>query len=192
MADHYVKHCKSFTISFKRQAIGVINELMKSGLSFHQATDHLQIHHWYYARWKKTMQTVENLIKKDEVLPFSIGEHISKLHPGRQSSLTAIKNALSHSIFELHEQGLQVNTPTVWKEASRLSSNFKNKTCKGKIRSVQNFIQSIGMSHRMSTHVAQKDHKETEEESHHFILMMRNKVAGMDPDYVVNMDQTSI
>jgi hypothetical protein len=46
----------------------------------------------------------------------------------------------------------------------------------------------------VSTHVAQKDHKETEEESHHFILMMRDKVAvaGMDPDYVINMDQTSI
>jgi hypothetical protein len=40
---------------------------MKSGLSIRQATDRLQIHHWYYARWKKTMQTADNLIKNDEV-----------------------------------------------------------------------------------------------------------------------------
>ena len=31
-----------------------------------------------------------------------------------------------------------------------------------------------------------------EEESQHFILMMRNKVMGMDLDYVINMDQTPI
>jgi hypothetical protein len=68
-----------------------------------------------------------------------------------------------------------------------LSIDFKNKTYTGKIRSMQRFIKSIGMSHRLSTHVAQKDHKETEEESHHFILMIRNKVAGMDPDYVMNI-----
>ena len=73
-----------------------------------------------------------------------------------------------------------------------MSSEFKNKTYTGKIRSVQRVIKSIGMSHRVSTHIAQKDHKETEEESHHFILMMRNKVVGMDPDYVINMDQTPI
>jgi len=54
------------------------------------------------------------------------------------------------------------------------------------------FIKSIGMSHMVSTHIAPKDHKETEEESHHFIPMMRNKVAGMDPDCVINMDQTPI
>lgn len=41
----------------------------------------------------------------------------------------------------------------------------------------------------MLTHVAQKDHKDTEEKSCHFIHMMRNKVAGMDLDDVFNMHQ---
>lgn len=41
----------------------------------------------------------------------------------------------------------------------------------------------------MLTHIAQKDHKHTEEESGHFIHMMRKKVAGMNPDDVFNMDQ---
>ena len=73
-----------------------------------------------------------------------------------------------------------------------MSINFKNKTYTGKIRSVQRFIKSIGMSHTVSTQIAQKDHKETEEKSHPFIRMMWNKVSGMDPDYVVNKDSHTI
>jgi hypothetical protein len=53
-------------------------------------------------------------------------------------------------------------------------------------------LKKIGLSHRVPTHVTQKDHKEKEEEYHYFILIMRNKIAGMDPDDVINMDQTSI
>jgi hypothetical protein len=40
----------------------------------------------------------------------------------------------------------------------------------------------------VSTHVAQNNDKETEEESHYFILMTRNKFAGMDLDDVINID----
>ena len=116
-----------------------------------------------------SVKTVDDLLQKDDLLPFNIGGDIKKLHPGRKSSLTTIKSELSCSIFELHEQGLHVNTHTVQKEASRLSSNFKNKTSTAKIRSVQRFIKSIGLCHRVSTHVAQKDHKEMEKESQHFI-----------------------
>jgi hypothetical protein len=97
-----------FRTRFKQHAFGVNNELMKSRLSICQAMDCLQIYHWYYAWWKKTTQTVDNLTEKDEVLPltFSIGGNIKKLHRGHPSSLAAIKSDLSCSIFELHEQGL--------------------------------------------------------------------------------------
>jgi hypothetical protein len=44
----------------------------------------------------------------------------------------------------------------------------------------------------MSTHVAQKNHHETLQESLHFISMMHHEVAGMDPDDVLNMDQMPI
>jgi hypothetical protein len=129
---------------------------MKSGLSIRQAMDRLQIHHWYYARWKKVVTRVDDILQKDEAHPFDISGDIKKLHLGRPSSLTTIKRNLTRSIFELHEQGLQVNTRTVRKEASRLSSDFKNKTSTAKIRSVQRFIKSIGLRHKVSTHVAQK------------------------------------
>mgnify|MGYP006205657777 FL=1 len=54
------------------------------------------------------------------------------------------------------------------------------------------FIKKVGLSNRVSTHVAQKDHRETEEESSYFLTMMRQKVSGMDPGDVLNMDQTPI
>ena len=41
-------------------------------------------------------------------------------------------------------------------------------------------------------HVAQKDHKETEEESAHFMTLMQQKVLGMNPDDIINMDQTPV
>jgi hypothetical protein len=73
-----------------------------------------------------------------------------------------------------------------------VSDEFKLKSTKAKISSVYRFIKKAGLSNRVSTHVAQKDHRETEEESAHFVDFMRQKVSGMDPDDVLNMDQTPI
>jgi hypothetical protein len=95
-------------------------------------------------------------------------------------------------MFEMRQQGLPVNTRTLRKEAARVSDEFKVKSTKAKISSVYRFIKKVGLSNRVSTHVAQKDHRETEEESAHFVNFMRQKVSGMDPEDVLNMDQTPI
>jgi hypothetical protein len=136
-------HRKSFSVCFKRQAVCAVEDMMKSGLSICQAMDRLQIHHWYYARWKKVVTRVDDILQKDEAHPFNISGDIKKLHPGCPSSLTTIKSNLTRSIFELREQGLHVNTRTVRKEASRLSSDFKNKTPTAKIKNVQRFINLL-------------------------------------------------
>jgi hypothetical protein len=73
-----------------------------------------------------------------------------------------------------------------------LSNNFKDKTTKAKITCIQRFVKWVGLSNRVSTHVAQKNHRETEEESSHFLVLMRQKVSAMNPDDVLNMDQTPI
>jgi hypothetical protein len=67
-----------------------------------------------------------------------------------------------------------------------------NKAYNVKIQSVKMFIKLIVMSHRVSTHITPNGHKETEEESHHFILTMRNKVVVMDPNCVIQLDWTPI
>ena len=61
-----------------------------------------------------------------------------------------------------------------------------------KYRVSKHFMNWVSLSHRILTHVAQKNHKETEEESSHFVALMRQKVSGMNPDDVINMDWTPI
>jgi len=50
----------------------------------------------------------------------------------------------------------------------------------------------MGLSHCAATHTAQKYFKETQEESTHFIKVMRIKTVGKDPCDIINMDQTLI
>ncbi len=183
---------KSYSVKFKRHAINAINDLMLHGYTLCAATKELNIPHLYYKRWRKTIVKVDKLASSDAVVPFKINGESRKIHPGRPSALDPFEGDLMRSIFEMREQGLPVNTRTLRKEAARLSQVFKDKSIKAKISSVNRFVKKTGLSHRVSTHVAQKDHKETEEESAHFMNLMRQKVLGMDPDDIINMDQTPV
>jgi hypothetical protein len=152
----------------------------------------LHIPHWYYKRWRKTVVQVDKLTSSDAVVPFKIHGNSCKIPPSRPSELDPFEGDLTRSIFEMRDQGLPVNTRTLRKEAARLSQVFKNKSTKAKISSVNCFVKKTGLSHHVSTHVTQKDHKETEEESAHFMTLMRQKVLGMNPDDTINMDQTPV
>lgn len=92
--------------------------------------------------------------------------------------------------FDLQQQGLQVNTCTFQNVASHLSQNFNEKN-KSKETFTFSFVMKIGLTHCAGTHVAQKEHKECKEEAKHF-AMMHERVVHMDPDDIINMDQTSI
>ena len=63
---------------------------------------------------------------------------------------------------------------------------------KAKKASVTCFVKKMGYTHRIGPHVAQKKHKDTEDDALHFMAMMREKFAEMDPDDIINMDQTPI
>jgi hypothetical protein len=154
----------------------------------------LNLPHYYYGRWKKLLKSIDELDASNKAAskPAVIVGESRQFHHGRPGILQAVENDLTHALFELREQGLQVNTRTVRKEASRLSESFRNKTLLAKKAIVFRFLKRVGLTHRVSTHVAQKDHHETLQESQHFISMMRHKVAGMNPDDVLNMDQTPI
>jgi hypothetical protein len=95
MVDWCVKRRQSVTIRFKQQAISEIDALIQHGLSIYKASDLLHIHHWYYARWKKTTKAVDILIEQDEHLPFNVSVEAKKLYPGHLSSMNIIKSDLS-------------------------------------------------------------------------------------------------
>jgi len=48
------------------------------------------------------------------------------------------------------------------------------------------------MTYHVSTHVAQKDHNETSEETLHLMSLMHQNVMGMNPDDIFNIDQSPI
>jgi hypothetical protein len=73
-----------------------------------------------------------------------------------------------------------------------MSPAFNEKSMKAKKASVTRFVKKMGYTHRIGTHVAQQNHKDTEDDELHFMAMMREKVAEMDPDDIINMDQTPI
>jgi hypothetical protein len=184
---------KSFSLEFKRYAVRYIDlALATKRASVTVASEELCVPHFYYARWKRMLEKVDDMKKTSEFIAFKTNAGSRKIHPGRPSGLEDIRDGLSRSIFELREQGIQVNTRTVRNEASRMSETFNQKSMKAKKASVARFVKKMGYTHRIGTHVAQKNYKDTEEDALQFIVMMREKVALMDPDDVLNMDQTPI
>ena len=183
---------RSFSMKYKRQAINAINDMMLHGHTVRTASNALNLPHWYYRRWRKSVSKADRLASVDAVVPSGITGDTRKVHPGRLGQLAPFQDELLASVFEMRQQGLPVNTRTLRKEAARVSDEFKTKSTQAKISSVYRFIKKVGLSNRVSTHVAQKDHRETEEESTHFLTLMRQKVSGMDPEDVLNMDQTPI
>ena len=184
---------KSFSLEFKRYAVRYIDTaLANKTASITVACEELCIPHFYYARWKKMLEKVNDMKKSNNFIAFKLNAGSRKVHPGRPSALEEIRDGLSRSIFELREQGIQVSTRTVRNQASHMSHTFNNKSIKAKKASVARFVKKMGYTHRIGTHVAQKNFKDAEEDALHFIAMMREKVALMDPDNVINMDQTPI
>jgi hypothetical protein len=91
---------------------------------------------FYYRRWKNFLGKVDELDASNKAAskPTVVSGESRQLHHGCPGILQAVENDLTHALFELHEQGLQVNTQNFCKEASRLNENFWNKTLLSKKR----------------------------------------------------------
>jgi hypothetical protein len=183
---------RSFSMKYKRQALNAINDMMLDGHTIRSTSNALNLPHWYYMRWRKLVAKIDQIASTDAVVPSGITGDTQKVHPGHLSQLAPFQGELLTSVFEMRQQGLPINMRTLRKEAARVSDKFKGKSTQAKISNVYHFIKKVGLSNHVSTHVAQKDHRETEEEYSHFLTLMRQKVAGMGPEDILNMDQTQI
>ena len=123
---------------------------------------------------------------------YKVNGSTRKIHPGRPSILSAVRDDLQQFIAVTRTHGIQVSSRMARHEASRLLPNFMTKTINAREKVVNRFTKQMGLTHHAAMHTAQKDHHETEEESRHFIEMMRDKVADKDPALILNMDQTPI
>jgi len=77
-------------------------------------------------------------------------------------------------------------------EAPRLDDTFKAKGQRAKELIIYRVIKLMGLVQRAATHTAQKDFKVTEDAAKDFIELAKQMITGMNPDDVINMDQTPI
>jgi hypothetical protein len=145
--ENPVNHKKSFLIKYKQQVLNTINDLMLLGHTLCNAIEKLNIPHSYHRRWGRTVSKVDTPAAHQPIVPFKIHGESHKIHRGHPSGIIFIEGNLKCLIFELWEQGLQVNSHTLTSEATRLSYNFKAKSTKEKVSSMRCFVKRVGPSH---------------------------------------------
>ena len=95
-------------------------------------------------------------------------------------------------MFQLREQGIQLTNRMMLQEAAHLLPAFKEKSIRAKELAVHRFTHSVGLTQHQATHTAQKHLSEMEADAQDFIATMKEKVAGRNPNDILNMDQTPI
>lgn len=118
LPDKPVKARKSYSIKYKYQMINSINQLILHDHTVCTASNKLGALHWYYKCWRKTVHAIDNMISVQAIVSYKIYGNIHRIHPAPLRHLINVDSNLSHAEFELRDQGLQVNTWTVHKEAS--------------------------------------------------------------------------
>jgi hypothetical protein len=185
---------KRYDIAKKKAALKLFDEFcaQNPSASRQAACNHAGIPYEYYVkRWRAIVEKADAISLSANPSMHITGKTKS-LNPGKASSLSPHSGTIQRAVFELREQGLPVSTRTIIREASKLDPIFKTKSDTAKASCARRLVKKMGLSHRVSTHVAQKDFKETELLAKSFLELMRVRVKDMPHDAVANMDQTPI
>ncbi len=162
-------HRKSYTIKEKREFVNAVDALIAKDIPRRKACVILGLHPNYYSRFKKVVAKVDALEKSDGFVAHRTNGTARRIHPGRPSLLSVIKDDLSRFIFEKRQNGIQVSTRMIRQEACRLLPSFRMKSVDAMKKAVLRYTKQLGLTHRAATHTAQKHFTETQEESNHFI-----------------------
>jgi hypothetical protein len=183
---------KSYEIRDKRCTVQHVNELVAHRCSRRKACGIVGIPGIYYRRWKKLVAKVDDMNSAAEFTSQNTTGGAREFHSGRNSFLSKIKLELKRFIFQLPEQGIQIINWIVLREAACILHAFKEKSTRAKELAVHRFTRSVGLTQHQATHTAQKHFSETEADTQDFIAMMKEKVAGRNPNDILVMDQTPI
>ncbi len=189
---------KSYTLRHKRLTVHGVENHVASGMSIKEACALERVERRVFYRWKKTLNLLKDNddaageTRESEQVKKTYHGHLRSLHHGRVSMLAPKKMQLLRWIFEQREQGVQVTSRAVRKVAERMIPELREKTISAREQIVRRFMKSAGLTHRLGTHTAQQSPKVMEQAARDFMALMRQKVAHMNPDHVLNMDQTPI
>ena len=183
----HMGHRHRYTQREKLAILGVLDKLMiDEGMSQAQAGAVLKIDPACLTRWAQ---------KKEDFLK-NIKETKTKLaaHQGPISVFADIEKDLLTYIEEWRQKGLEVNRFTLLRKAGQLKPEILQKSNNAIKMSISRFLAKNKLTHRVTTHQAQRDPREVEVEAVDFLEYLRPRLAdgSRHGDYIINMDQTAV
>jgi len=98
-------HRKSFSIKEKRKYVHAVDILVAKNISRCKACSILGLNPVYYTCFKKVFARVDDLENSDGFVPYNTNGTAHRVHPGRPSLLSVIKDDLSHFISKRGKEG---------------------------------------------------------------------------------------
>ena len=129
-----------YTTRFKLGLLTAAERLQhEKGMTLRKAAEELLIAHSLIVKWKKQQRA------GGEVCPIMamIKSKKKAAHAGPLGQLKSIEQDLLRTIFEYHEQGIEVNTFLVVVQVSSLSSEFKAKSFTARCSSARRFMRAL-------------------------------------------------
>ena len=87
LAEKQAQTRRSFSMKYKRQAINAINDMMLHGHTVRTASNALNLPHWYYRRWRKSVSKVDRQASVDAVVPSALPEILARFIPAIWANL---------------------------------------------------------------------------------------------------------
>ena len=140
---------RSYTIKEKCELVQAISTLLSKGASIRQACPLFRLPHQYYHRFKKAVKAADDLEKANNIfVHYKVNGSTRKIHPGRPSILSAVRDDLQQFIAATRTHGIQVSSCMVRQEASRLLLAFRDKPLDAQKKAVLHFTKSRGVHPR--------------------------------------------
>ncbi len=163
----------------------VLERLTNEGFSQSRAGAVLKIDPSCLSRWAK---------RKDDFLAEDHRTSKFSDHTGPVSIFTDIEKDLLDYIEEWRQKGFDVNRFTLLRKAGQLKPEILQKSTFAIKMSISRFLSKNKLTHRVTTHQAQRDPREVEVEARDFLEYIRPRLADGSRhfDFIINMDQTAV
>ena len=180
-------HRHRYTRGEKLAILGVLDKLMvEEGMNQARAGAVLKADPACLTRWAQ---------KKEDFLE-NIKETKTKMsdHQGTVSAFADIEKDLLNYIEEWRQKGFDVNRFTLLRKAGQLKPKILQKSTFAIKVAISRFLAKHGLTHRVTTHQAQRDPREVEVEALDFLEYICPRLAdgSRHPDFIINMDQTAV
>jgi hypothetical protein len=158
--------------------------MIDEGMTQQRAAAVLKVDPACLTRWAK---------KKDDFIANPKANTFSH-HAGPSGIFADIEKDLLNYVEEWRQKGFDVNRFTLLRKAGQLKPAILEKSDFAIKMSISRFLSKHQLTHRVTTHQAQRDPREVEVEALDFLDYIRPRLAygSRHLDFIINMDQTAV